>query len=87
MFACLGIVTLGMGLSFLPAIEDSITVDGTTEPDFAGTPIIEIDGSTAGPTNGLDLVGSGITIRGLVVNRFGANGLLIHTDANQDHQQ
>ena len=27
----------------LPAIVDGITLDGTTEPDFAGTPVIELN--------------------------------------------
>lgn len=32
----------------LPTISDPVTIDGTTEPDFAGAPIVELDGSGAG---------------------------------------
>ncbi len=65
--------------SELPAVEDSITVDGTTEPDFVGTPVIELDGSDAGPVGGLNVVGVAVTIRGLVVNRFQGNGIQFHS--------
>ncbi len=34
--------------SDLPTITDPVTIDGTSEPDFAGTPIVELDGSGAG---------------------------------------
>src|SRR5262249_37111481 len=58
-------------LSKLPNITESVVIDGTTQPGFAGSPLIEIDGSSAG-TNvfGLRLMGDSITVRGLVINRF-----------------
>src|SRR5215472_10670399 len=31
--------------SALPTILEPVTIDGTTQPGFSGTPIIEIDGS------------------------------------------
>jgi CSLREA domain-containing protein len=67
--------------SALPDIEESITLDGTTEPDYSGTPVIELDGSEAGPNNGLNVVLSNNTIRGLTINRFESNGIQIHADA------
>ena len=56
-------------LSALPIIVEAVTIDGTTQPGYAGTPIVEIDGSQAGQTSGITLVG-GSTIKGLVINRF-----------------
>ncbi len=67
--------------SQLPALTGSVTIDGTTEPDFAGTPIIELDGSNAGDAHGLSIIGSNNTIRGLVINRFALNGISLETDA------
>lgn len=64
----------------LPAIENDIVLDGTTEPDFAGTPVIEVDGSMAGPTNGLDIALSNSTIRGLAINRFEWSGIQINSE-------
>jgi CSLREA domain-containing protein len=64
----------------LPEVFDPVVVDGTTEPNFAGTPIVELDGSQAGEVNGLLIFAGNSTVRGLVVNRFGselgsANGI------------
>ena len=49
-------------------------IDGTTQPGFAGSPIIQIDGTIAGPlgADGLRLTGGSTTVRGLVINRFGS---------------
>jgi CSLREA domain-containing protein len=71
--------------SVLPTITDPVVIDGTTQPGFAGTPIIELDGSIAGSgANGLRITGGGSTVTGLVINRFlptfpasGGNGILI----------
>jgi CSLREA domain-containing protein len=68
-------------LSELPGIVDSMTIDGTLEGGFAVTQIIELDGSSAGMAQGLQIVGSGNTIRGLVINRFGVNGIQIAEEA------
>jgi CSLREA domain-containing protein len=60
-------------------ITDPAVIDGTTEPDFADRPIIELDGSAQGEYGfGLYLyTGSdGSTVHGLVINRFWA-GIII----------
>jgi uncharacterized repeat protein (TIGR01451 family)/CSLREA domain-containing protein len=62
--------------SALPAIGDAVVIDGTTQAGYAGSPIIELDGtlaSVAGGVNGatgLDISAGGSTVRGLVINRF-----------------
>src|SRR4030095_8251296 len=40
-----------MPASALPTITDPVTIDGTTQPGFAGSPIIELSGTIAGPTH------------------------------------
>ncbi len=57
-------------LSELPIITDAVIIDGTTQPGFSGTPIIEINGSNAGDANGFAIISGGTTIKGLVINRF-----------------
>ncbi len=72
-------------LSALPDIDDTVVIDGWSEPDFAGTPIIELNGSGAGSgAHGLrlDTGSSGSTIRGLVINRFDGNGIRVNTSNN-----
>ena len=40
----------------LPSLSDTVTIDGTTQPGFAGTPVIRLVGGGAGATaNGLTL--------------------------------
>jgi len=61
-------------LSALPTITDSVFIDGTTQPGFAGSPLIELDGSNAGIVlAGLYIVAGNSTIQGLVINRFDGN--------------
>ena len=68
----------------LPSISDTVIVDGTSQPGFVDTPIIELDGNSAGPANGLQLTsGSGNSrIEGFVINDFGGPGIVITSDAN-----
>lgn len=69
--------------SELPAITDHVTVDGTTEPDFSETPVIEIDGSVIGGfAQGLVVIGSDNTIRGLAIHGFDPNGIEIAGSRN-----
>ena len=67
----------------LPALTGPTTLDGTTQPGFAGSPIIELSGNNAGPSdNGLHLTGGNCTVRGLVINRFAGHGMLIESNGN-----
>lgn len=53
-------------------------LDGTTQPGYSTTPIIELNGTGAGNlVDGLVVTGAGSTIRGLVINRFLANGVVL----------
>jgi titin len=56
--------------SALPEITDPVVIDGTTQPGYTGTPLIEINGSslTSG-TDGLLISAGGSTVRGLAINR------------------
>ena len=58
----------------LPDVTRPVIIDGTSEPDYAVLPVIEIDGSDAGPANGLVIRGGNSTVRGLVINRFSGLG-------------
>jgi CSLREA domain-containing protein len=58
-------------LSPLPTASAPLDVDGTSQPGYAGSPLIELDGSLA-HGDGLVLAGDDSLLRGLVVNRFPA---------------
>ena len=57
--------------SALPTITDPVTIDGTTQTGFAGSPIIEISGELAPVDSaGIRITAGSSTVRGLVINRF-----------------
>ena len=65
-------------LAGLPALTEAVTIDGTTQPGFGSTPIIELDGSAAGvETDGLVLGAAGSVIRGLVINDYTEAGIRV----------
>jgi CSLREA domain-containing protein len=69
-------------LSVLPLLSDPVNIDGTTQPGFSGTPLIEIDGTNAGDVNGLRISGGNSIVRGLIIGGFRAAGLSLFTKGN-----
>ncbi|HET9530499.1 MAG TPA: FG-GAP-like repeat-containing protein, partial [Blastocatellia bacterium] len=70
-------------LSSLPDIVDAVTIDATTQPGFAGSPLVELDMSSAGSSSvGLTVLAGNSTVRGLVINRFGACAIRIRNGTN-----
>jgi CSLREA domain-containing protein len=64
----------------LPEITGSVTLDATTQPGYAGTPIVELNGSGAGAgVDGITLSGGNSEVRGLIINRFSRHGLRIRS--------
>jgi parallel beta-helix repeat protein len=61
--------------SGLPDLWDPGILDGTTEPGYAGKPLIQIDGSAAGAgVTGMKMWG-GSTIKGLSITGFGGGAI------------
>jgi titin len=72
-----GTTTIALA-SALPAITHPVIIDGTTQPGFSGTPLIELDGAGAGSgVNGLDINAGGSTVQGVAINRFDQDGILL----------
>jgi CSLREA domain-containing protein len=70
--------TIAVG-SGLPTISGPITIDGTSQPGFADAPLIEINGAAVAPGfHGLSISGAGNVVKDLVINRFGANGIVLN---------
>lgn len=71
--------------SQLPVITEAVTIDATSQPGFAGAPLIQLRPSTSpSPVFGAGLVltADGSTIRGLVINQFNSNGIQIFSSNN-----
>ena len=64
----------------LPTLTNSILIDGTTQPGFTNSPIVELNGTTAGAgSDGLKITAGHCTVRGLVINRFSGHGINLLT--------
>jgi len=73
--------------SALPTMTDLVVIDGYSQPgaapataSTAATLLIELSGASAGPgAIGLSITGSGTTVQGLAVNRFGGYGIRVQS--------
>ncbi len=80
--------------SELPGLLDSVSIDGYTQPGASPNTAaawqpgnaslrIVLDGSAAGGgANGLSIGGTAVLIRGLVIQRFSGNGIMVGAFAN-----
>jgi hypothetical protein len=69
----------------LPEITDSVTINGTSQPGYAGNPLIEIDGSGVDHTkiySGLIIRNGNVIVKALVIRDFPARGILVECSAN-----
>lgn len=65
-----GAVTISLGF-VLPQITETLTLDGTTQPGFAGSPLVEISGAGVSPgQDGFAIQADNCVVRGFVINRF-----------------
>ena len=67
----------------LPAITSPVLIDAMTQPGFTGSPAVEIDGTAASVTAGVDglrITGGASIVQGLIINRFSGNGVRIETN-------
>jgi hypothetical protein len=79
-------------LSPLPAVTAPVVIDGYTQPGSSPNTLavgddavllVELDGTNAGPNvNGLTLNAGNSVVRGLVINRFRAEGVLVSSGGN-----
>ncbi len=60
----------------LPAVTHPVSLDGTSQPGYAGTPLIEINGRRAGPeADGLVITAGASIVMGLVIDGFAGAGI------------
>jgi CSLREA domain-containing protein len=80
--------SIGSGLqtitlaSSLPNLSNPVYIDATTQPGFAGQPVIEINGTSAAHCLYIPSTSSGSTVRGFVINRCGGHGVQIDGNNN-----
>jgi hypothetical protein len=79
----------------LPEITNPVTIDGYTQPGASENTLaegnnavlkVQLNGTDAGPVNGLVIQAADSTITGLVINRFIGNGVLISGPGATDNK-
>ena len=73
-----------------PAIAQTTTINGATQPDFPGTPIVVVDGAGAGAaTDGFTFAAGSdnSTIRSLVVVNYSLNGIRVFSTGKHVRRQ
>ena len=72
----------------MPAITNSVLIDGTSQTNDAGAPLVQIDGSSAGAgADGLMITAGGSTIEGLAIVGFSGSAISLTTAGNNDIQE
>jgi hypothetical protein len=62
--------------SVLPTITDTVNIDGSSQPGFAGTPLVRLDGAGAGSSaTGLVVSASSSSVRGLEITGWSNRGI------------
>ena len=62
----------------LPSITQPVTIDGTSDPEYFGDPVVFLDGTSAGLlANGLTVTAGPTTIKGLDIEFFEQHGISI----------
>jgi CSLREA domain-containing protein len=66
-------------LSALPEVTVPVVIDGTSQPFFGSSPLIELDGSMvgSGSVDGLVISGGDSTVKSLAIINFSGRGILI----------
>lgn len=80
-----GFHTIRVSALGLPAIADTVVINGATQLGFAGIPLVRLDGdSTSGAIDGVVMAGNsgGSTIRSLAIVRFSGDGGHIQSGVN-----
>ncbi|HXV74774.1 MAG TPA: right-handed parallel beta-helix repeat-containing protein [Candidatus Polarisedimenticolaceae bacterium] len=65
----------------LPVIAEAVVIDATTQPGYAGTPLVVLDGSGAGFA-GLNVTGGSSVIRGLAIGNLSTGIVLSGAGGN-----
>ncbi|MGI9604578.1 MAG: right-handed parallel beta-helix repeat-containing protein, partial [Acidimicrobiales bacterium] len=78
-----GVWTIAPG-GALPTIDEQVTIDGSTQTGYASSPIVVLDGQSAGATDGLVLTATAdnSTIHGLLIRDWNGDGIEIQAGSD-----
>src|SRR5581483_3229030 len=75
-----GAKTIAVAGAPLPVVTDPVTIDGTSQPRYAGVPLIRLAGHTG--IYGLVISGGSSVVRGLVIGGFSGGIMLQDNDGD-----
>lgn len=81
-----GVRTINVGATGGFSVTKAVTIDGTTQPGFVATPLIELNGAGAGNATGINVNAPNVTIKGLIINRFANFGINFDSFGNNSVQ-
>jgi CSLREA domain-containing protein len=61
----------------LPPLADAVNLDATSQPGYAGSPLIRLQGNKAGATSGLQITAGSCTVKGLSIFDFALDGISV----------
>ena len=70
-------------LTPLPEITDPLIIDASTQPGYAGAPLIELDGSGLGLQSGLVITVANTYVGGLAIGGFQAAGIVLRSGSSE----
>ncbi len=77
-----GVETISLH-SALPTLTQAVTIEGNTQPGFNNSPLICLDGTSAGSSvGGLDITAADCTVQWLIVQNFSGDGITITSAGN-----
>ena len=71
----------------LPAITDPVILDATTQPGYAGSPLIQIDWTVPAGASGLVISAGDSTVKGLSITHFAYDGIALATKGSNTVQR
>jgi len=66
--------------SYRPQVAEAVVIDGTSEPDYTGSPVVVLDGAPSDRDFGLVVRGRGSTVRGLSIVGFNNQAISLSGD-------
>ena len=78
-----GVKTINL-VNELPEITSPVVIDATTQPGYAGSPLIEINGVAMISGRGLVIKAGGSTVRGLAIGNFSSGSAIFVTNCDNN---
>jgi len=77
-----GVQTIAITSAALPAVSETLVINGRSQPGFAGSPLVRVDNASGNQLTGLSIAAAQSEVLGLELTRFGV-AVQVAGDANR----